>query len=108
MAIVELSEDPKTGLKGREAAVVVFFASWCGDCRRSLGYEKTLSEEFGAVGFFRMDAEEYESVADAYGVERYPTYVFFRKGKALKGNLAEPVAEGEARNWLEMKLKQKR
>ncbi len=108
MAIAELATDPRTALKGKEAAVVVFFASWCGDCRRSLEYEKGLSEEFGKVGFFRMDAEEHEGIADAYGVERFPTYVFFRKGKPLKGSLVEPVAEGEARNWLEMKLRQRR
>ena len=103
--ITELMEEPKTALRGKAAAVVVFYTHWCGDCMRSAEYEKRLSDEFkGAVEFFRLDAAEYEEIGDRYGVERYPTYIFFHKGKPLRGALIEPVAEGEARNWLEMKL----
>ncbi|MEW6035498.1 MAG: thioredoxin family protein [Candidatus Micrarchaeota archaeon] len=104
-----LTQDPAVSLKKEEAAVVVFCASWCGDCWRSLDYEKKLAAEFsGKAGFYRMDAEEFEAIADKYGVERYPTYVFFEKGKPRRGILVEPVAEGEARNWVEMQLSKKR
>jgi thioredoxin 1 len=103
--ITELTTDPKTALKGKHAAVVVFYAPWCGDSKASEDYEKKMSEEFaGKVEFFRLDAIELESIADVYQVERYPTYIFFRKGKPQRGALIEPVAEGEVRNWLEMKL----
>lgn len=103
--ITELSEDPKVGLKQEDAAVVVFYASWCIDCRVSEAFEEKISEEFKEkVSFFRLDAANLEDIADSYNVEKYPTYVFFRKGKAQRGVLVEPVAEGEVRNWLEMKL----
>jgi len=103
--IQELETDPKTVLKGKAAVVVVFYASWCEDSRRAEDYEKKLAEEFGGrVEFFRLDADEFADVADSYRVEHYPTYVFFRKGKPQRGVLVEPYSEGEARNWLEMKL----
>ncbi len=103
--IILLSQDPKAALKGVPDAVVVFFTSWCGDCARSEEYERKLADEYaGKVGFYRIDAEENEDIADKYGVERYPTYVYFINGKAARGTLPEPVAEGEVRNWLEIKI----
>ncbi len=105
MAVTELTEDPKTALKARHAAVVVFYTTWCSDCKASEEYEKKLSEDFaGRVDFFRLDAVNLEEIADAYGVERYPTWIFFSRGKPMRHPLIEPMAEGEARNWLEMRL----
>lgn len=101
----ELTEDPKTALKGKPLAVVDFYAPWCGDSTRSEEYDKTLSGEFaGKLEFFRLDATELEAIADSYQVERYPTYIFFRKGKPQRGILVEPVSVEELRNWLEIKL----
>lgn len=101
----ELSADPKIALKGKPAAVVVFYAPWCGDSKASEDFEKTMGEEFsGKVEFFRIDATELEDIADSYEVERYPTYIFFKKSKPVRGNLVEPYSEGEVRNWLEIKL----
>lgn len=101
MAVAELDADPSDALAGTPAAVVVFYASWCGDCVRSLEFEKKLSEELrGKVAFCRMDAEKYERIADKYLVERYPTYVLFRNGAPDKKILVEPAGEDEVRQWL--------
>ncbi len=103
--VTELTTDPKTALKAVPAGVVVFYASWCGDSIKSEEYEKTMEKEFaGKVDFFRLDAIELEKIADSYEVERYPTYIFFRKGKSVRGNLVEPVSEGEVKNWVEIKV----
>jgi len=103
--ITDLSEDPKIALKGKPASMVSFFASWCGDSIRCYEYEKALAEEFkDKVAFCRFDAVEYEDIADSYGIEHYPTYIFFIKGKPTKGILVEPVTLGQIKNWLEIKL----
>jgi thioredoxin 1 len=103
--ISELTEDPKKSIKSVPAAVVIFYASWCPDCKRSEAYEAAMEKEFGdKVSFYRLDADTLEPIADLYSVELYPTYVFFRKGKAVPGPLPNPGEEGEVRNWLEMKL----
>jgi thioredoxin 1 len=101
----DLETDPKTSLKGISAAIVVFYAPWCADCKASEGFEKRLSEEFASrISFYRFDAVNMEDVADSYGIERYPTWVFFSKARPLRHPLVEPMLEGEARNWLEMRL----
>jgi thiol-disulfide isomerase/thioredoxin len=103
--ITELTEDPKTAIKAVPAAVVVFYAPWCGDSKASEDFEKAMAEEFkGRIEFFRFDAIEMEEIAEKYQIEKYPTYIFFRKGKPMRGVLIEPFAEGEVRNWIEMKL----
>ncbi|MBI5047195.1 thioredoxin family protein [Candidatus Micrarchaeota archaeon] len=101
MTITEITQDPKKIVPNTQLAVVVFYASWCGDCKRSLRYEKKLSEEFlGKVTFYRMDAEKYESIADQYGVENYPTYILLKNGKVTGNSLVEPSLELQVKNWL--------
>jgi thioredoxin 1 len=105
MPISVLDKDPKTALKGKPAAVVVFYVDWCGDCKASEVFEERLAADFaGKVEFFRLDAAELDAIADAYEIERYPTWVFFSRARPLRHRLVEPLAEGEARNWLEMRL----
>jgi len=103
--INELETDPKTALKNVPAAVVAFCASWCTDCKESEDYEKKLAEEFkDKLRFYRFDAVNHEDVADRYHIEHYPTYIFFRKGREVRGILVCPYSESELRNWLESKL----
>jgi len=88
--------------------VVVFYAPWCGDSKASEDYEAKVEAEFaGKIAFYRLDASELEEIADSYSIEKYPTYIFFRKGKVQRGTLIEPVAEGEVRNWLELQLRRR-
>ena len=102
----ELEIDPKDALRDQQVAVVCFYAPGCKDCETTEPYENKLAEDFGGrVAFHRFDAIELYEIADAYGVKRYPTYIVFRKGKAIRGVLIEPVAEGELRNWLEIHLR---
>lgn len=107
--ITEINQDPKTVLKTIPAAVVVFYAPWCGDCKVSEEFELNLAKEFSEkVKFYRLDAVNLEDIADFYKIERYPTYIFFVKGKATRGILVEPVMFGEAKNWLEIQLSRNR
>ncbi len=103
--VTEINQDPILEFS-KKTAVVVFYASWCGDCARSMAYERALSKELAPkVTFYRMDAEKYEKIADNYWVENYPTYVFFRDGVADKDILVEPRSEEEVRLWLNAKMR---
>lgn len=102
--VTELESDPKS-LKTVQSAVVVFYATWCADCKASEEIESKLAEEFkDQVVFYRLDAVNLEEIADSYQIDRYPTYIFFKKGKPLRGPLVEPVEYGEAKNWLEIQI----
>ncbi len=107
--VTEINCEPRQALKGVPCAIVVFYAPWCSDSKISLGFEKVMEFEFREkVKFYRLDATECEDIADKYEVERYPTYVFFRKGKPDRSPLVEPYSEDEVRNWIEIRLSKSR
>jgi thioredoxin-like negative regulator of GroEL len=107
--VKEIDCEPREALRKVPAAIVVFYAPWCGDSKASLEFEKVMEGEFdGQVQFYRLDATECEQIADKYNVERYPTYVFFRKGKPDRSTLVEPYSEDEVRNWIEIRLSRRR
>lgn len=45
--ITELTEDPQVALKGKAAAVVVFYAEWCGDSKKNTRKSWMRSSEAG-------------------------------------------------------------
>jgi len=100
----EISIEPREALRGQMLGMVVFFAPGCKDCVISEPFEEALSSSFPDVKVLRFDAIASDAIADSYGIERYPTYIFFLKGRPLGHPLIEPISEGEARNWLEDKL----
>ncbi len=99
--IKEITEDPKTSLAKKSNSIVAFVATWCDDCKRSLKFENNLSDTFkNEIGFFRLNAEKYDSIADIYGVSNYPTFIFFKNGVACPKTLVEPLSDDEIKKWI--------
>jgi thiol-disulfide isomerase/thioredoxin len=67
-------------LKRTEGAFVLFYASWC---PFSLGFLPTYEKH--AAGredrFCRITLDGNEDLFDEYGIEVYPTVLFFKAGK---------------------------
>ncbi len=66
-----------------ELTVVDFSATWCGPCKAIAPYVSSLADEYTDVNFVKVDIDQLEGVAAAYGVRGVPTFVFFRSGQAL-------------------------
>jgi thioredoxin-like negative regulator of GroEL len=78
-------------LKTRDGAFVLFYAPWC---PFSLGflpvYEKHAAGREGL--FCRMSLDGNEDLFDEYGIEVYPTVLFFKNGKIDKRLDGQPLA----------------
>lgn len=83
------------------AALVEFYAPWCGHCKKLAPEYEKLGSSFKKAKFIligKVDCDEHKSVCSKYGVSGYPTIQWFPKGslepKKYEGpRTAEALAE---------------
>ena len=62
-----------------------FWAEWCGPCRMLSPLVDQLSEEYaGKVKFGKVNVDEQQQLAAAYGIQSIPTLVVFKDGQPAK------------------------
>lgn len=79
---------------GSKAALVEFYAPWCGHCKSLAPKYEELGKVFAGesdVLIGKVDATEEGALADKFGIQGYPTLKFF------PANSAEPEDYNEAR-----------
>ncbi len=79
------SEDfKKVVAEGNGAAVVDFWATWCGPCKMLGPTIEELADELeGQAVVGKVDVDENRELASQFGVMSIPTVVFFKDGKEV-------------------------
>lgn len=63
-------------------AVVDFWASWCGPCRKLVPVLEDLAAEYeGQVNFYKVNVDELPELPDSFKVSSVPTIMLFRNGE---------------------------
>lgn len=69
--------------EGKEPCIVDFFATWCGPCKALSPVLDSIAHEYhGKLVVYKVDVDQEEELAAAFGVQSIPTLLFV----PLKGN----------------------
>jgi thioredoxin 1 len=90
MATVALTTDKfKDAIEKAGIVLIDWWADWCGPCRAFAPIYETVSDDNPDVTFAKIDTEQEQQLAAAFGIRSIPTLMIFRDGVPL---FAQPGA----------------
>lgn len=85
------NDNSKWNFIGDKPAVVDFYASWCGPCKALAPVLEELSNEYaGIIDIYKVNVDDEEELAAAFGIRSIPTLLFIPldgKPKIVQGAL---------------------
>jgi thioredoxin 1 len=71
----EASKDWK--FEGDKPCIIDFYADWCGPCKQVAPVLEELSKEYeGKVDIYKIDTEDQQELAAAFGIRSIPSILF--------------------------------
>jgi len=87
-------------LKSDVPVLVDFWASWCMPCLKIAPIVEELSKKYnGKMKFGKVNVENYQAVAQTYGIRSIPTLLIFKDGQ-----VATQIVGMQAKQSLEKKI----
>jgi thioredoxin 1 len=99
VATVDLTQENfETTIRGNPMVIIDFWAPWCGPCKGFAPVYEQASETHPDVIFAKVNTDEQQELAGAFGIRSIPTLMVFREqvilfqqAGALPGNALEQV-----------------
>jgi len=75
--VFDYEKNKEWKFQGELPAVIDFYADWCGPCKMVAPIIEELSEEYeGKVNFYKINTEEQQELAAAFGIQSIPSLLF--------------------------------
>jgi thioredoxin 1 len=80
MATIELTQDNfEVTINGNDMVIVDFWAPWCAPCRSFAPTFEAASDQHADIVFAKVNTEEQQQLAAAFGIRSIPTLMVFRE-----------------------------
>ena len=79
--LIKNQEEFEELIKDKDGVFVMVYASWCPHSKHFLPFFEDQSKDKNCA---RVVADDLEDIADQFGVDVYPTVLFFKQGKLTK------------------------
>lgn len=94
-------KDFQVTIENKRNVLIDFYADWCGPCQTLLPTVEKLAKEYeGEVTIKKVNVDENQQLAAAFGVRSIPTLVQLTDGKEI-GRIVGLVTEKDLRSKLD-------
>lgn len=76
--VIDFEKHPNEWVfEGKKPAIIDFFATWCGPCRRmSPTIDKIAKDYAGKIDVYKIDIDKEKQLAMVFGIQSVPTILF--------------------------------
>jgi len=73
--------------------ILMFYAEWCGPCRRMCPLIDNLAELLLQFTFLKINRDDFKDLAHVYGITSIPTLIFLHNGKEIGRYEGKPLTQ---------------
>lgn len=75
--VFDFEKNKEWKFEGKLPCLIDFYADWCGPCKMVAPILEELSEEYkGRVDIYKVDTEDQQELAAAFGIRSIPSMLF--------------------------------